>query len=116
MRSSRGDDDVTLLQELPQTLALRAFAEGHAAGDARFHEHLSQGHALHQSPALGLPYDYPMVAPSYAAQRSAMAKQAGLGRKSKKVDELQAAADAQAAAAGAEAKRTRKKADPDAEG
>ena len=29
----------------------------------------------------GLPYDYPMVAPNYAAQRSAMAKKIGLGRK-----------------------------------
>lgn len=28
----------------------------------------------------GLPTDYPMVAPSYAAQRSALAKQIGLGR------------------------------------
>lgn len=29
----------------------------------------------------GLPPDYPMVAPTYAAQRSTLAKQAGLGRK-----------------------------------
>jgi len=29
----------------------------------------------------GLAKDYPMVAPAYAAQRSAMAKQIGLGRK-----------------------------------
>lgn len=28
----------------------------------------------------GLPNDYPMVAPSYAVQRSALAKQTGLGR------------------------------------
>jgi predicted transcriptional regulator len=32
----------------------------------------------------GLPADYPMVAPSYAAARSAMAKQMGLGRKRRK--------------------------------
>jgi predicted transcriptional regulator len=31
----------------------------------------------------GLPYDYPMVAPNYAAQRSEMAKKIGLGRKPK---------------------------------
>jgi predicted transcriptional regulator len=31
-----------------------------------------------------LPADYPMVAPTYAATRSALAKQMGLGRKSKK--------------------------------
>jgi predicted transcriptional regulator len=30
-----------------------------------------------------LPSDYPMVAPNYAAQRSAMAKKIGLGRKRK---------------------------------
>jgi predicted transcriptional regulator len=29
----------------------------------------------------GLPYDYPMVAPNYAASRSALAKKLGLGRK-----------------------------------
>ena len=29
----------------------------------------------------GLPKDYPMVAPAYAARRSAMAKEFGLGRK-----------------------------------
>lgn len=29
----------------------------------------------------GLPHDYPMVAPTYAAQRSALAKSMGLGRK-----------------------------------
>ena len=32
----------------------------------------------------GLPADYPMVALSYAAQRSAFAKKIGLGRKSAK--------------------------------
>jgi len=31
----------------------------------------------------GLPYDYPMVAPNYAAARSALAKKMGLGRKRK---------------------------------
>jgi predicted transcriptional regulator len=29
----------------------------------------------------GLPRDYPMVAPSYSAQRSSLAKSLGLGRK-----------------------------------
>ncbi len=32
----------------------------------------------------GLPSDYPMVAPNYAAQRSAFARKIGLGRKGKK--------------------------------
>jgi len=31
----------------------------------------------------GLPYDYPMVAPNYAAARSALAKKMGLGRRGK---------------------------------
>ena len=31
----------------------------------------------------GLPYDYPMVAPNYAASRSALAKKIGLGRRQK---------------------------------
>ena len=31
----------------------------------------------------GLPYDYPMVAPAYAAARSKLAKKIGLGRKRK---------------------------------
>lgn len=34
-----------------------------------------------------LPTDYPMVAPSYAASRSALAKSMGLGRKPKPVEE-----------------------------
>lgn len=34
----------------------------------------------------GLPPDYPMVAPNYAASRSALAKSMGLGRKREEVD------------------------------
>ena len=34
----------------------------------------------------GLPRDYPMVAPNYAAQRSALAKAAGLGQQRKKAE------------------------------
>ncbi|RRH88268.1 MucR family transcriptional regulator, partial [Mesorhizobium tamadayense] len=45
----------------------------------------------------GLPADYPMVAPDYAAARSALAKTMGLGRKPKE------------SATPAPAKRTRKK-------
>ena len=36
----------------------------------------------------GLPPDYPMVAPSYAAQRSDFAKKIGLGRKAPEVEEV----------------------------
>lgn len=46
----------------------------------------------------GLPADYPMVAPNYAAARSALAKTMGLGRKPKEPEKP------------APAKRTRKKA------
>ncbi|WP_018262349.1 MucR family transcriptional regulator [Methylobacterium sp. WSM2598] len=43
----------------------------------------------------GLPADYPMVAPNYAAQRSELAKSIGLGeRRRKAVAEKRAAADA----------------------
>ncbi|TIO11489.1 MAG: MucR family transcriptional regulator [Mesorhizobium sp.] len=47
----------------------------------------------------GLPSDYPMVAPNYAATRSALAKTIGLGRKPKEPE----------APVPAPAKRTRKK-------
>ncbi|WP_192258198.1 MucR family transcriptional regulator [Mesorhizobium caraganae] len=47
----------------------------------------------------GLPADYPMVAPNYAAARSALAKTMGLGRKPKEPE----------TPAPAPAKRTRKK-------
>jgi predicted transcriptional regulator len=33
----------------------------------------------------GLPYDYPMVAPNYAAARSELAKKSGLGRREEQV-------------------------------
>jgi predicted transcriptional regulator len=42
----------------------------------------------------GLPRDYPMVAPNYAAARSAMAKQAGFGRQPKPPVEAKAPAKA----------------------
>ncbi|MCJ2045586.1 MucR family transcriptional regulator [Methylobacterium sp. J-078] len=37
----------------------------------------------------GLPTDYPMVAPSYAAQRSALAKSIGLGRVADRSEEVE---------------------------
>jgi predicted transcriptional regulator len=40
----------------------------------------------------GLPSDYPMVAPSYAQQRSELAKSMGLGRKARKEEEVPEAA------------------------
>ena len=51
----------------------------------------------------GLPANYPMVAPSYAERRSALAKSIGLGRKP-----AGAAADAESGAAPAPARRGRK--------
>ena len=49
--------------------------------------HLTTSHGLgvkEYRARWGLPADYPMVAPNYAAQRSAMAKKIGLGRKPRK--------------------------------
>ena len=49
--------------------------------------HLSTAHGLgvkEYRARWGLPADYPMVAPNYAAQRSELAKKIGLGRKPRK--------------------------------
>ena len=57
----------------------------------------------------GLPKDYPMVAPSYSAQRSALAKTLGLGRKaSAAVEPVPAAKPDPTPAAPAKASRGRK--------
>ena len=60
----------------------------------------------------GLPKDYPSVAPSYSAARSAMAKQLGLGARGRGAAQAPAAAAAQDSAPPAKpaAKRARKKA------
>ena len=63
----------------------------------------------------GLPHDYPMVAPAYAAHRSALAKTLGLGRKGSQVVAEAASDDEPEAAGGApaqaeEAKKPRKRA------
>ncbi|MBJ6124040.1 MucR family transcriptional regulator [Microvirga splendida] len=60
----------------------------------------------------GLPREYPMVAPNYAAQRSELAKSMGLGQKRRKTAQAKAAANdvVQADAPKAPAKRGRKKA------
>jgi predicted transcriptional regulator len=63
----------------------------------------------------GLPKDYPMVAPAYAKQRSALALSLGLGRKAKQV-EVQAPAmvkpDPEPAVVPAKARRSRAKEAP----
>ena len=49
--------------------------------------HLSTAHGLSvidYRERWGLPADYPMVSPNYAAQRSELAKKIGLGRKPRK--------------------------------
>lgn len=48
----------------------------------------------------GLPHDYPMVAPNYAAQRSELAKSLGLGQLRRRAMERRAESEAPAAAAG----------------
>ncbi len=50
----------------------------------------------------GLPPDYPMVAPAYAAKRSALAKTIGLGRKAAEVAEPAPTAEPTSAPAAAE--------------
>ena len=56
----------------------------------------------------GLPSDYPMVASNYAAQRSALAKQIGLGRPGGRIDEAadDVSADAAASALRPSSRRT----------
>ena len=56
----------------------------------------------------GLPKDYPMVAPSYSAQRSALAKTLGLGRKAASAPRAPAAEPAPAPAAAPKPGRGRK--------
>ena len=56
----------------------------------------------------GLPRDYPMVAPSYAAARSDLAKNMGLGRRATMVAAAQAEAPATVKSAKARSKQTRK--------
>jgi predicted transcriptional regulator len=60
----------------------------------------------------GLPRDYPMVAPNYAARRSELAKKVGLGQQRSKAARAKAATNdtVKTAAAEAPAKRGRKKA------
>lgn len=56
--------------------------------------HLSTHHGLtpdEYRTKWGLPADYPLVAPNYAAARSALAKSMGLGRKPKPAEEPPAA-------------------------
>jgi predicted transcriptional regulator len=57
----------------------------------------------------GLPRDYPMVAPKYAARRSALAKEIGLGRKQTTPDE-QSSPPIQRVAEGARGRRSTRKA------
>ena len=56
----------------------------------------------------GLPYDYPMVAPSYAAARSDLAKNMGLGRRAAIVAAAPAEAPSTVKPAKARGKQTRK--------
>lgn len=68
-RSVRKDDVVCLICGKPQKMLKRHLATQH---DLTPDDYRS---------TFGLKDDYPLVAPSYAAQRSALAKKIGLGRK-----------------------------------
>ncbi len=68
-RSVRKQDIVCLVCGQPQKLLKRHLAATHELTPADYRD------------LFDLKRDYPMVAPAYAAQRSAMAKKIGLGRK-----------------------------------
>jgi len=61
--------------------AIYSFIDGR--GYKSLKRHLSSnGYTEEQyKETFGLPYDYPMTAPEYAAERSALAKKMGLGRR-----------------------------------
>jgi len=68
-RSVRPDDIVCLICGKPQKMLKRHLATRHDLTPDGYRD------------LFGLKDDYPLVAPSYAAQRSALAKKIGLGRK-----------------------------------
>ncbi len=70
----------------------------HLPAELRWREWMGRVEAVEYRAKWSLPADYPMVAPNYAAARSALAKTMGLGRKPKEPEKP------------APAKRPRKKA------
>ncbi len=68
-RSVRPDDIVCLICGKPQKMLKRHLATRHELSPDEYRD------------LFGLKDDYPLVAPAYAAQRSALAKKIGLGRK-----------------------------------
>ena len=68
-RSVRADDIVCLVCGKPQKMLKRHLATRHELTPDEYRR------------MFGLKDDYPLVAPSYAATRSALAKKIGLGRK-----------------------------------
>lgn len=68
IRKSITDDGIVSFLDGKRYKTLKRHLTGHGLDPRSYRERF------------GLPADYPMVAPSYAAQRSALAKQIGLGR------------------------------------
>ncbi|MCE4226530.1 MucR family transcriptional regulator [Methylobacterium sp. C25] len=73
--------------------AIISFIDGKAYKTMKRHlgTHGLDPHSYRQR--YGLPSDYPMVAPNYAAQRSALAKSIGLGRPGGRLPEEEAVAE-----------------------
>jgi predicted transcriptional regulator len=68
IRKSITPDFLICLEDGKRFKSLRRHLAGHGLTPARYREKLN------------LPSDYPMTAPNYAAQRSALAKKIGLGQ------------------------------------
>ena len=68
IKKSVGDDYIISMEDGRRYKSLKRHLSGRGLSPAEYRE------------KWGLPYDYPMVAPSYARQRSELAKSMGLGR------------------------------------
>ena len=68
VKKSLGDDYIVSMEDGRRYKSLKRHLSGRGLTPEQYRE------------KWGLPYDYPMVAPSYARQRSELAKSMGLGR------------------------------------
>ncbi|MDB5557976.1 MAG: transcriptional regulator, MucR family [Enterovirga sp.] len=73
IKKSIGDDYIISMEDGRRYKSLKRHLSGRGLTPEQYRE------------KWGLPYDYPMVAPSYARQRSELAKSMGLGRQPRRV-------------------------------
>ena len=73
IKKSIGDDYIVSMEDGRRYKSLKRHLSGRGLTPEQYRE------------KWGLPYDYPMVAPSYARQRSELAKSMGLGRQPRQV-------------------------------